>query len=222
MGAPKRQRSVSKARNRGGDSAIPIQDAKYVFPIRYLTKQKRRSKLTPPPAIGMESFCAKPSDPADEVSRPYLVEGVPVDLLLNILDRVFARLTGPLKLRFILQPVMAILLGVRDGVSDAKAGRPPFLAALFADPKAHKPHIQTAFRSLLLPLVVATVLDGVAQYLLFGWIRISGAVLAGVMLMGLPYIIARALTNRIVSRRSRRAVSSPSGLETGVGGEPPA
>jgi hypothetical protein len=77
-------------------------------------------------------------------------------------------------------------------------------------------------RTLLLPLVVATVLDGVAQYLLFGWIRISGAVVAGVLLMGLPYIITRALTNRIVSRRSRRAVSSPSGLETGAGGEPPA
>jgi hypothetical protein len=145
-----------------------------------------------------------------------------VDFLLNILNRVLARLTGPLKLRFILQPIMAILLGVRDGVNDAKAGRPPFLFGVFHDPKGHKHAIRTAVRSLLVPLVIATVLDGIAQYLLFGWIRISGALVAGALLMGLPYVVARALTNRIVSRRRRRSVSSPSGLETGVRGDPPA
>jgi hypothetical protein len=145
-----------------------------------------------------------------------------VDFLLNILNRVLARLTGPLKLRFILQPIMAILLGVRDGVNDAKAGRPPFLFSVLTDPKGHKHDIRKAMRSLLVPLVIATVLDGVAQYLLFGWIRISGALVVGAMLMGLPYVVARALTNRIVSRRRRRSVSSPSGLETGVRGDPPA
>lgn len=139
-----------------------------------------------------------------------------MDFLLDVLNRVFARLTGPLNLRFILQPIMAIALGIRDGIRDAKSGTPPFVSAILADPKAHKAHIRKALRSLLVPLVVATVLDGISQYLLFGWIRVSGAVVMGATLMGLPYIVARALTNRIVSRRSRPSVSTPPGFETRV------
>ncbi len=38
-----------------------------------------------------------------------------------------ARLTGPGRLRFILQPAMAVLLGLRGGLADARAGRPPYL-----------------------------------------------------------------------------------------------
>jgi hypothetical protein len=37
-----------------------------------------------------------------------------------------ARPSGPGRLRFILQPVMAILLGTRDGVKDSRASSPPF------------------------------------------------------------------------------------------------
>ena len=37
------------------------------------------------------------------------------------------RLTGPGRFRFVLQPVVAILLGIRDGLLDARAGRPPYL-----------------------------------------------------------------------------------------------
>ncbi len=38
-----------------------------------------------------------------------------------------ARLTGPGRFRFVLQPTMAILLGLRGGLADAQAGRPPYL-----------------------------------------------------------------------------------------------
>ncbi len=38
-----------------------------------------------------------------------------------------ARFTGPGRFRFILQPAVAILLGLRGGLADARAGRPPYL-----------------------------------------------------------------------------------------------
>ena len=45
---------------------------------------------------------------------------------------VFEELTlrvayGPMQLRFLLQPTMAILLGIRDGRKDAREGLPPFI-----------------------------------------------------------------------------------------------
>ena len=38
-----------------------------------------------------------------------------------------ARLHGPGRLRFIFQPTVAVVLGARDGVKDARSGNPPFL-----------------------------------------------------------------------------------------------
>ena len=43
------------------------------------------------------------------------------------LDDLPKRLTGPGRFRFILQPLVATLLGIRSGVADARAGRPPYL-----------------------------------------------------------------------------------------------
>jgi hypothetical protein len=126
----------------------------------------------------------------------------------DVMGRFIARLTGPLKGRFILQPIMAILLGIRHGVHDAKVGRLPILWDLFDRSKGHKPNLREALKTWLVPLVIATVLDGIVQYLMFGWVRLSGAVTAGVTLMALPYLIARAVTNRIVSWRNRTSVSS--------------
>src|SRR5919202_294509 len=48
-----------------------------------------------------------------------------------ILASLLARLSGPGEFRFVWQPLVAVLLGVRDGMNDAKAGRPPYIWGLF-------------------------------------------------------------------------------------------
>ena len=45
----------------------------------------------------------------------------------RFLDDMLARLHGPGRLRFIFQPTVAIVLGARDGMKDARAGNVPFL-----------------------------------------------------------------------------------------------
>jgi len=48
------------------------------------------------------------------------------------------RFTGPGNFRFILQLLVAILMGLRSGLADAKAGNPPFLLAFSLLPGAGK------------------------------------------------------------------------------------
>jgi hypothetical protein len=43
------------------------------------------------------------------------------------LEDIPKRLAGPGRFRFILQPAIATLLGIRSGLADARAGRPPYL-----------------------------------------------------------------------------------------------
>ena len=45
------------------------------------------------------------------------------------------RLSGAGRLRFLIQPAIAILLGVRDGRGDARAGRAPYLWSLVFEQK---------------------------------------------------------------------------------------
>lgn len=124
-----------------------------------------------------------------------------MDFSWDILGRTAARFGGPFKFRFVLQPIVAIALGVRDGIHDGKQGTPLFLYDILSKPHRRKPHMQQIIKRLLVPMLVAILLDALVQYLLFGWVRISGAVTAGITVMGLPYVIARAVTSAIVARR---------------------
>src|SRR6266513_2236910 len=50
----------------------------------------------------------------------------------EFLDELPQRFTGPGRLRFVLQPLVAIFLGWRGGLGVARAGRPPYLYGLLA------------------------------------------------------------------------------------------
>src|SRR4051794_1974192 len=52
--------------------------------------------------------------------------GLSVEVLLRIWQNLFDRPGGPMKFRFILQPTMAVLAALHDGVTDARTGRSPY------------------------------------------------------------------------------------------------
>lgn len=129
----------------------------------------------------------------------------------SLIDGIAARLTGPMNLRFIMQPLAAILLGIKDGRADARAGEPPFVIDVFSDSQNRKSDLLGALRRLLVPITIGTILDAIFQYLVFRdepgrrmIVHPGSALLVGTTVMGLPYTLARGLTNRILSGRARR------------------
>jgi hypothetical protein len=46
-----------------------------------------------------------------------------------------ARPSGPLNIRFLLQPTVAAVMAVRAGIADARLARPAFLWTALADPR---------------------------------------------------------------------------------------
>ena len=122
-----------------------------------------------------------------------------------VLDQIAERITGPMSFRFIVQPLIAIFLfGLKDGRADAKEGASPFIMDLLVHPKTRKRNLKAAFRRLLVPIIIGAILDGIAQYLIYGHIRPGVAVLVGTLIMGVPYALARGITNRIVSVRIKK------------------
>ena len=79
--------------------------------------------------------------------RRYLQTRDPYLFSQEFFEDMWARLSGPGRFRFILQPAVAVFLGTRDGKRDAQMGRPLFLSAL-AFQGSHWPvFLRSAFES---------------------------------------------------------------------------
>jgi hypothetical protein len=98
----------------------------------------------------------------------------------------------------IAQPLVALLLGIRLGVRDAKAGKEdPFFMSLVRDRRDRWPILKQGLRDAAVPLCVAFILDSILQRMILGHIRLLGAVIVGALLIFLPYMLGRGLAHRV-------------------------
>jgi len=115
-----------------------------------------------------------------------------------------ARLSGPGRFRFILQPTVAILLGTRDGVKDGRTGLPPFLWGLIFHSEHRPGLLRGALASVRNLVAIAILLDVISQFLIFREIHPGAALLLGPVLISSPYAVSRAIANRLIRRSIER------------------
>jgi hypothetical protein len=113
------------------------------------------------------------------------------------------RLTGPGRLRFVFQPVVAILLGWRSGLGDASAGRPAYLVGLLLGGVNRRDMLRSGLAAVRDLVAIAIVLDAASQLLIYREVHPGAALVVGPVLISVPYAMARALGNR-VARLMRR------------------
>ena len=107
------------------------------------------------------------------------------------------RLAGPGRFRFILQPLMAIILGILGGLADARAGRPPFLYGVLFHRDLRGELVRSGFKTVTNLLLMGILLDAVFQWVILGISHPGAALVVGPVLIVLPYALARALSNRL-------------------------
>lgn len=118
---------------------------------------------------------------------------------------LLARLSGPGRMRFILQPALAVFFGIRDGVKDARAGNPPFLSGLLFH-KAHRTNLlNSALESVRNLVAIAIILDVASQLIIFREVHPGAALLLGPVLISAPYSLSRATANRVARENPRHA-----------------
>ncbi len=133
--------------------------------------------------------------------------GHPYLLTQQFFEDMLARLSGIGRLRFILQPMAAALLGIRDGKKDSQAGFPPFLVALVHHREHRSNLLRSAFVSVRDLVAIAIILDIIAQFLIFQRVHPGAALVLGPVLIAVPYSISRALANRIAQKLHSKATS---------------
>jgi hypothetical protein len=123
----------------------------------------------------------------------------------EFLEDLPRRLVGPGRFRFLLQPAIAIALGIAGGRSDARAGKPPYLLALLLGHEARGELVRSAYQSIAHVVLAGILVDSVCQWLILGASYPGAALLVGPVLIAFPYAVARALANRVTTARANRA-----------------
>jgi hypothetical protein len=114
-------------------------------------------------------------------------------------------INGPGGFRFFIQPSIAIFLGIRDGMQDAKTGKIHVAPWLLLPHGKRDTRFTNALETILIPLLMGTVLDLVYVYLILRKINPMLSIFVGVMLLGLPYIVSHDLSRTIAIHRKKRA-----------------
>lgn len=127
--------------------------------------------------------------------------GVSLPVLERIGHNVVARPTGPMTFRFILQPVMATVAALRDGVRDARLGRAPYFWTILTNPVERVGRLQEGVIATARVLLLGLVMDAIYQHIVFDTFHPAEAVVIALLLAFMPYLILRGVITRVARRR---------------------
>ena len=114
------------------------------------------------------------------------------DFWTRVVDNMAARLTGPMPLRLLVQPLIASILAIRSGLADASTGKPPYFGALFSDPPHRAEMLKDGWKSVGKVFVLALILDVVYQIVATHFVYGGEAIATALLLAIAPYLILRA------------------------------
>ena len=123
------------------------------------------------------------------------------DMWTRILTDLLDRVSGPMKFRLLLQPIMASIFAIKAGLHDARTGQPPYFWSLFTAPGHRADMLKDGWKSGGKVFVLALVLDVVYQIIVMRFVYPGEALITAVLLAIVPYLTLRGL----VTRFSRKA-----------------
>jgi hypothetical protein len=125
------------------------------------------------------------------------------DIFARVWSHFTGRMDGPVTFRLVLQPLMAAALAIRAGVADGRAGRPPYFWSILTHPDHRLELLRDGWKAIGKLFVLAVVLDSIYELIVYRWIYPLEAMLAGFLLVCVPYLLLRGLAGRLARRVAR-------------------
>lgn len=114
---------------------------------------------------------------------------------------------GPMSFRFLLQPTMAFIAALHDGLRDARDHRTPYLRAILSNPAQCSDRLREGLFATARIVLLGIGMDAVYQWRVLDTFYPGEALLVALLLAMLPYLLLRGPISRI----ARRFVHSSSG-----------
>jgi hypothetical protein len=108
--------------------------------------------------------------------------------------------SGQGQFRLLLLPAVALVLGIRTGIADAREGHLPFGRRLRRGNEPRAQLLKDSVRRALNPLALAFILDVILQRLTLGYVRPLVALVVAAVLVWIPFVVVRGVTNRFWRR----------------------
>ena len=138
----------------------------------------------------------------------------PSEFFGKVWEMLIAQGHGPMHARLIMQPLVAAIFAFRYGISDARAGRPPyFFWAIFTDPVRRPQLLREARQHVGKVFLAAITLDFIYQFIVYRWIYPTQALITAVVLAFVPYLLLRGPVTRITRRIIGRHEASHAELD---------
>ena len=122
------------------------------------------------------------------------------ELFTRIWEGLAERVSGPMWLRLVLQPTVAAFFAVRDGLKDARAGRPAYFWSLLTVKEHRRDLIRDGWMSIAKVFFMAMVVDAIYQFIVQRWISPVEVVVVAFILAVDPYLWVRGPVNRLGRR----------------------
>ncbi|WP_411851163.1 hypothetical protein ACLB90_00720 [Stenotrophomonas sp. LGBM10] len=135
-----------------------------------------------------------------------------IDFLTRFWTDMIDRADGPMTFRFFLQPTMALIAALLDGIKDARSGRTPY-AWLLAHAGSRDVRLATwreGVTATMRILLLGVGMDVIYQFRMFGGFKYPlEAFVIAVVLGFLPYLVLRGPFNRLATHWFRRHPPKP-------------
>jgi hypothetical protein len=125
------------------------------------------------------------------------------DFLARVGDMLVGRWSGPMWVRFVIQPSMAALLAIRAGWRDAHAGRPAFLWEVAHNRDRRRELLREGWLDVRQLFVLALAVDVAYELIAYRWIYPVQALLVAATLAFVPYALIRGPVTRLFRRHHR-------------------
>jgi hypothetical protein len=135
------------------------------------------------------------------VAAGALWHGVTLKNFQRIWSNLVERPSEPMSLRFILQPTMAAIAAIHDGLNDTRTGRSPyFLTALF-DPRERVARLRDGLSATATIILLGVVTDVIYEAMALRTFYPVEALIIALLLAFVPYLIVRGLVVRLAQSR---------------------
>lgn len=125
------------------------------------------------------------------------------DFLSRVVENLVDRVSGPLKFRIILQPLMATIFAVRSGLKDAHEGKPAYGWALFTNSSHRKEMLRDGWKAVGKVFIIAVIIDAAYQFMVLRAFYPGEAIIVATLLAFIPYLLIRGPVNRFTSGKGK-------------------
>jgi hypothetical protein len=122
--------------------------------------------------------------------------GFTLDVQRRFWSDIGDRIHGPMTFRFYLQPTMALIAAIPDGIRDAREGHKAFFWTALLDSSQHGGRLREGAYSTARIILLGLSMDAIYQFKVLDQFYPAEAVIMAILLAVIPYFIFRWLIEK--------------------------